>query len=271
MAPDTLAVVQVGSPGTWAWLKSSAPAIGTLGTFFALLFGLWQYRRAERWRRGEFAAREIKEFNDDHCVQLAQMLIDWGDRKVNLFDKPNPGPRDLVHVTRETQWRALVPHTLKDKEAYRSRASRGGDSDPLAWFTLEEARIRDVYDDFLFYLNRFHHFIESRLLRSRELAPYLRYWIEEIASEPPQIDKPSVGDHKWRCALIGFIYFYRYDGVVKLFDILGHRIDRDSKCWKNLEETLKGDPLLEDLKKHVRGRHEERVAAATPAPDPAPA
>jgi hypothetical protein len=131
---------------------------------------------------------------------------------------------------------------------------------------MEEARIRDIYDDFLYYFSRFYHFIESRLLRPHEIEPYLRYWIEEIAGDAAPGERAQPGDHKWRCALIGFIWCYRYYGVINLFEKLGHRIDCEGPCWKKIEAELAGDSLLQDLKNVVRDRAYLRLHSRRPSP-----
>jgi hypothetical protein len=89
--------------------------LGFGGTIGALIFGLVQYKRSEQWKRGEFVAKEIKEFESSPDVRNALFMIDWGIRKINLSLLPNPSEQDLIRVTRETQWRALVPHPLKTK------------------------------------------------------------------------------------------------------------------------------------------------------------
>jgi hypothetical protein len=263
MAPDTLVVIQGSSPGGLLdQLKSAAPSIGLLATFGTLAIGLWRYRRAQLWKRAEFVADEMMEFNADPQVCLAQTLIDWGLRRVNIFGQPELAPEDAPLITREVQWRALVPHKLKEKY---SSLQTPRTEDSLGWFTVEEAKIRDIYDDFLFYLSRFHHFIESRLVRPHEIEPYLRYWVEEIASPVNE-----EGDAKWRCALIGFIWSYRYYGVVKLFAMLGHRIDRDGECWKSLSREIAGDPLLNDLRDVVGPRDDERLQPSRRRDEPRP-
>jgi hypothetical protein len=252
MVPDTVVVLRESAPGGWTELfKTAIPAIGLLGTFFTVLFGVRQYRRAETWRRGEFAAKELKVFRDDPSVDLVQTLIDWGSRRVNLYLRDDPNDEDLVLVTRGLQWRALVPHPLKPQYLARTQSPPHGEDedDPLAWFTPDEARIRDIYDDFLYHLERFSHFIESGLLAPHELRPYLRYWIEEIASV-----NNEAGDAKWRCALITFIWYYRYHGVVKLCAALGHPIDREGPCWQSIEKALGHTELYRDLVKSVGSR-----------------
>jgi hypothetical protein len=101
-------------------------------------------------------------------------------------------------------------------------------------FTLTEARIRDSYDVFLDYLQRFSSFVESDLLTIDELRPYIGYWIEDIASKDG-----SGSELAWRCTLMTYIDFYRFRGVQKLFRSFGMPIEPDSKLFRSLIKDLK--------------------------------
>jgi hypothetical protein len=57
-----------------------------LGASIAFGVGLFQYRRAQRWKRAEFLANEMKEFFATPRVQKALLLIDWGRRRVQLLE-----------------------------------------------------------------------------------------------------------------------------------------------------------------------------------------
>ena len=52
------------------WLTLAAMT----GGLVAFLGGLMQYRRAQRWKRAEFVANEMKEFKADPMVHNALLL-----------------------------------------------------------------------------------------------------------------------------------------------------------------------------------------------------
>ena len=160
--------------------------LGFTGAAAAFVFAIFQYKRAEKWRRTEFLAREIKEFESDPAIQNALLMVDWGVRKINLFLKSDPTENDLIKITRELQWKALLPHTVKkDNTEYRDFTSypatdlpvKGG-AEQAGTFTPVEARIRDSYDALLSRLDRFYIYINSGLISPAELRPFLRYWID---------------------------------------------------------------------------------------------
>lgn len=221
--------------------------LGFAGTIATILLAIRQYKRAEQWKRAEFVAREVKDFESNPAVRNALSMIDWSTRRVNLAQKQNPTDEDLEFVTRTIQWKALLPHTVKSQswrfKAGDSELSPALHSGPLKeGFTLTEARIRDSYDLFLDYLQRFSSFVESDLLTVDQLRPYIGYWIDDIASEDG-----SDSDLAWRCTLLVYIDFYRFRGVQRLFNSFGRAIDPDSKLFRSLKEDLKkSDPDLKD-------------------------
>ena len=65
--------------GNWITLAAMS------GGLIAFLAGLTQYRRAQRWKRAEFVAGEMKEFKADPWVRNALLLLDWNERAIDLF------------------------------------------------------------------------------------------------------------------------------------------------------------------------------------------
>src|SRR2546429_1260550 len=59
--------------------------VGSFGTACALVFGYFQYRKADRWKRAEFLAKEMKGFFSDPDVRNVLMMIDWAERRINLL------------------------------------------------------------------------------------------------------------------------------------------------------------------------------------------
>ena len=221
---------------------------GFAAVLVTLLFGFFQYRRAEKWKRGEFIANAIKEFESNPTVRNALLMIDYGRRKINIFQIPNLPDQDAVRITRGIQWRALLPHTLKEKyEEYRDGslkiysphldeaslpAKEPEDIDD--YFTPLEAKIRDSYDIFFDHLERFSSLIELRLITAQEFAPYLNYWINAMTkNEQPEKDAT------WRCTLLTYINFYGYPGVRCLFAAYGKDISPDGPIYQQLLDELK--------------------------------
>jgi len=183
-------------------------ALGTAAAaFVAFLAGLVQYRHAQRWKRSEFVAREVKEFKGDPAVRNALLMLDWNERHVELFpQEPDPAKRSAL-VTDELLAHALAP--LPDKAAARLHDE----------FKREEVAIRAAFDELFDALERFEYFIQAGLVSRREFDPYLRYWIDLLGDRAGRRKPPAVVDALW-----AYIGAYSYSGVQKLLRRYGYDI-----------------------------------------------
>ena len=210
---------------------------GFIGAISAFTFAIFQYRKAEKWKRMQFVADEVRDLEADPIIQNALLMVDWGVRKINLFLIPDPEPNDYVKITRDVQWRALLPHPLKQKYGeYQAKTKMDieGTSGEIRpgrdlGFHVTEARIRDTYDALLTRLDRLETFIAADLIRSDELRPFILYWIDALTS----MDGP-VDDATWRCTLLTYIDYYKYTGVHSLFERYGKKIAMDGDIYHSI-------------------------------------
>ena len=70
-----------------------APIVG-LAT---LLFGVVQYRNAQRWKKKELIAKEAKEFFADPAVKTALRLMDWHRCKIVVPSFETPHMHDVMN------------------------------------------------------------------------------------------------------------------------------------------------------------------------------
>jgi hypothetical protein len=182
--------------GAGNWLTLAA-MIGGLGAFLA---GLFQYRHAQRWKRAEFVANEMKEFKAEPRVRNALLLLDWNERAVELFPHETDPEKRSVRIEDRTIKDALVPHIARSV------------------FSPVEIALRDTFDRFFDRLERFEYFLEAGLVRSKEFAPYLMYWLDILGNEKSGRKPPEV---VW--AIWVYIDFY-YSGVTSLLRRFGYQI-----------------------------------------------
>ena len=229
--------------------------LGFIGAISAFTFAIFQYRKAEKWKRMQFVADEVRELEADPKIQNALLMVDWGARKINLYLVPEPKPEDLVKITREVQWRALLPHTIKhDCDEYLALADKGaftttGEIRPERdrGFNVTEALIRDTYDAFLTRLDRLETFIDAGLISARDLRPFIAYWVNALT----QLD--GTGDSAtWRFTLLTYIDFYQFTGVNSLFARYGKNIDADGKIFNELMTKVPDRHLAERLAQAAR-------------------
>jgi len=186
--------------GNWITLAAMS------GALIAFLAGLMQYRRAQRWKRAEFVAGEMKEFKADPWVRNALLLLDWNERAIDLFLHESDPAKRSVRVEDAMIAHALVPHTIRSE------------------FSQVEIALRDTFDRFFDRLERFEYFMEAGLVSSKEFAPYLRYWLDILGNENSGRKSPPVVQAIW-----AYIDFY-YSEVSSLLRRFGYRI-RPRKPW----------------------------------------
>jgi hypothetical protein len=184
-------------------------------TCAAVIAGFFQYLKADKWKRAEFLAKEMHDFFNDKEIQIALTMIDWGVRDVQLGDLGDG--RKTTIITREMQISALRPHTMDHTDFSSDRVALEGEDDKIN-FQRVEARIRDIYDRFLDQLSQFAAYVQTGLVSRREIDPYLKYWINDIAAET---QNPL--EAEWTLAFFVYIHFYDFENVAWLFA----RYDRD--------------------------------------------
>lgn len=228
-------------------LQLAASILGFVGAVVAFSFALFQYRRSEQWKRTEFIACEVKEFESDPVIQNALLMIDWGHRDLNLFLRPEPKDADFIEITREAQWRALLPHTLKwAYSEYQALGSSKAEPEAEAGqkykFSRVETRIRDTYDIFLTRLDRFASYIKSGLISPEELEPFISYWLDAMTkNEHPEKDAA------WRCTLLTYINYYGYAGVKHLLSSYDKDISPDGPIYSALRSSMQDQVLADRL------------------------
>jgi hypothetical protein len=180
---------------TWKLLTEWAKIVGAMAVF---LIGLWQYSKAQKWKRREFIASHIKEFEGDRKIQLAMTMLDWNDRELYF---PSEASRDPIPVRVDDGLLcgALLPH----------EAANG--------YYPNEALIRDCIDHFLEMLVRLENFLEAKLIKLEELRPYISYWIRLVSGQMAGWHRPEV-----HTLLLNYIQKYGFAGAGRLIEQFGY-------------------------------------------------
>ena len=164
---------------------------------FAIAF--WQYWKAQKWKRAEFVAAEIKDAFADPVIRNALYFLDWNEKNYDLREREDQKHLIDVFVDDAIFTKALTPHELR----------------PDGFSEVEE-RIRVTFDDFLGRLQRFEYFIETRLVSKKDVIPYWRYWLDLITTPSAKKKSSDVVDAIWL-----YIDSYGYSDIrsfVKRFD-----------------------------------------------------
>jgi hypothetical protein len=150
------------------------------------LKAVWEYLQDLKWKKSEYLAKEIKEFQNDENVKIVFQLLDWNKRKINLKSGAYTiGDYELVS--------ALQTHDLKNK------------------FTIQEAELRDIFDDFFDKLSTFNIYIKNGLVSEDELYLYIGYYVKILTSKSK---KPKLLIETFR----KYIQYYEFHNVSELID-----------------------------------------------------
>lgn len=173
---------------------------GVLAAIFAFVTGLIQYTKAQRWKRLEYVADEIKEAFAQKSVQQALQFLDWNSNTYDLREHKDEKELKEVWVDDAVLEHAMVPH-----------------SERHSGFSIEEIRIRAAFDALFEVLRRFEHFIEVGLVRPSDFEPYLRYWLQRLSSPSKHGKQASLLRVIWR-----YIDFYEYIEVKRFVARYGY-------------------------------------------------
>lgn len=182
-------------------IKDYFEMIGSILTLIAILFGIYQYRKAQKWKRLEFVSNEITKFESDKNVTNARLMLDWQHRSIELYFDA-------------TEWDYKSRFVeINDKILKSSLTIPDNDPEPEIPFSEDEIRIRDTFDVLFSYFAAFYANIQTGLVTFDEYYPYIKYWLD-ILSNPANKKK----DKEFKKLISDFLKNYGYSGVICLFN-----------------------------------------------------
>ena len=181
-------------------LKDFLTLLGVLSGLATLMKAILEYQKAQKWKKVEFVAKEMKEFFSDYSVKRALTLLDWNARIIYVKDELGKGI-ESVYIDDDILMQSWRHHSEL----------------PDGKFTKVEALVRDIFDDFLSKLGTFNHYLKTDLVEKEDLKPYLIYWIDMIG-------KKGRKNEAVLSALWNFIDQYGYTDVQELCDKYGYNI-----------------------------------------------
>ena len=154
--------------------------------FIPFMKAIWEYIKDVKWKKSEFLAKEVKEFQNDENVKMVFQLLDWNKRKVKLkCGDYTIGDYDLIN--------SLQTHNNKSR------------------FLIQEAELRDIFDEFFDKLSTFNIYIESGLISEEELYLYIGYYVKILSStdRKPKLLIKTFDD---------YIKYYQFTNVSELIE-----------------------------------------------------
>ena len=158
-----------------------------------LLFGSYEYRQAQTWKRLEFAASQIQRLTSDPDLILAVTFLEYSGMKIPLPEK---------------YWKLARAQTFNhDCDKLSKMMDAEHFEQTAAYFVYREAFAR-LFE----YLEQIHQFIEMKLIKVNDVKG-IKWVLEQIAA-PRFISKTILIQH-----LQG-----NFKDVIKLMDIMGVQI-----------------------------------------------
>lgn len=209
-ALDSEILVQVGKTSSQIpWLE----IIKLVGAGIAFVLGLYQYVKAQRWKRVEFVAAEMKSFKENPATTGARIMLDWSVKTIPLYRFRGDDDEELVKVSYDVVSDALMV--------------------PPPGFDKRECAIREIFDEFLEFLERFEGFINVRVVGEEEFSPYLHYWTKLLSGNDKHAPEAT---ETVLPALWKFIGYYGLDKVLKFVE----RYDKLERKLRAAYDTGKG-------------------------------
>lgn len=139
-------------------LESIIKIVGIIGAVITIIFSYKTYEDGEKWKKAEFSVAQFRKFQENKSVKLANEILDYDRRKLDLYNDST-----LVVLDERTVARALIVDSAKHD------------------FDDREARIREVFDEYFDELGLFNRYYKTNVVDSTVLRTYLKYQINLIA------------------------------------------------------------------------------------------
>ncbi|PSN12213.1 hypothetical protein C7293_21105, partial [filamentous cyanobacterium CCT1] len=163
------------------------------GAFIALIW-LHLYQQQRRWQRVELARQEVKSFRERPAVKNVLDILDYEEYRTFYINHPKDGRLIDFEATDYRLRRALRSHDqmVKMRCGLDEIKRLARQNAAIAPKTLElvqqydneefiiETTLRDWFDSFLGGLEYFEILIESGLVKTEEIKPFIIYWINLI-------------------------------------------------------------------------------------------
>ena len=134
-------------------LKDFIETVGIIIALVGLLFGLYQYYVNAKWKRSEFAAKQLDLLTSDPDITFCCQVLDYSYR---IF----PVPKKYRNITNET-W--FVHEWSKLESAMQPESQQAKFEWPLILY-------RDAFDRFFTYLERMNHYMSIGIFTRKDIS-----------------------------------------------------------------------------------------------------
>jgi hypothetical protein len=158
---------------------------------FSFIKAIIEYRKSQLWKESEFLSKEVKEFFSDDRVKVVLTLLDWNARKIMINDQE-------VKVNDAYMIEALKTHNQRSR------------------FSIEEAYLRDLFDNFFDKLAYFNIHCKNGLVSEEKIFNYFSYYFNILTTTERK-------DVDFLRSINNYIDYYDYTNVRELLDKFKNR------------------------------------------------
>jgi hypothetical protein len=180
---------------------------GGIAVVIGGVFALLRWFVDQRWRRVQYAEQLVKEFFASENTKLALRMLDVQGRMelppLKKGDKNRPVKIDEL---------LLINSLLTLEQQQR--------------FGQPEFSIRMILDQFFTDLSMFQHHIDAKLIKVRDVRPYLEYWIKGINGYG------SIYSVRLAQQIHAFLNAFDYNAILKLSLSMGYSVKNIDKSPK---------------------------------------
>lgn len=163
-------------------LQNLVPIVATLTFIKATI----EYRKSQLWKESEFLSKEAKDFFSDEKVKVVLTLLDWNSRIIKINEKD-------FKVNDDFMIEALKTHNKKSK------------------FSLEEAYLRDTFDNFFDKLSQFNIHCKNGLVSEQKVFNYFEYYFNILVTSERK-------SKEFQRTIDNYLLYYDYTNVRELLD-----------------------------------------------------
>lgn len=163
-------------------ISNLLPMIAILSFIKAII----EYRKSQLWKESEFLSKEAKDFFSDEKVKIVLTLLDWNARKIMINGQE-------VKVNDAYIIEALKTHNQRSR------------------FSVEEAYLRDIFDNFFDKLSYFNIHYKNGLVSQKKIFNYFSYYFNILITTERK-------DADFLKAINSYIDYYDYTNVRELLE-----------------------------------------------------
>ena len=165
------------------------------------------------------ASDEIQALNNDDDIRVILDLFDYGHGYV-IIEHPE---KAHVYVDATTLRSSLMNHEKKRAIMARTElVDKHAEFSSQPLFNDIEREVRRCLDVLLLRLERMEFLIDRKVISKSDFRQSFSYWLENLAERPHHDDTSIHFGNGKRREFWRYIRFYRYTGVIRLFQ----RFDR---------------------------------------------